>query len=107
MHLNEYQEQAEIYAPPRANAVMYLVPDLVAEAGEIAGKWAKYLLEGHFRDHIALKEDMKKELGDCLWFIAIIAEQFNLSLADVAVANLEKLKYRKQLNQIGGSGDDR
>lgn len=107
MQLNEYQQQAETYALTGAKGLMYLVPGLAAEAGEVAGKWAKYLRDGQFRDHVTLREDMKKELGDCLWFIAIIAEQFNLSLTDVAVANLEKLEDRKQRNQIGGSGDDR
>jgi len=107
MEFNEYQDRAETYALSTAKGLMYLIPGLAAESGEVAGKWAKYLRDAHFRDNSILKEDMKKELGDCLWFIAMIAEQFNIKLEDVAITNIDKLEDRKQRNQIGGSGDER
>ena len=53
------------------------------------------------------KKGLKKELGDVLWYISNLCTEFNFSLDDVALQNLEKLKIRASKGQISGSGDDR
>ncbi len=50
---------------------------------------------------------MKKELGDCLWFISILAFEAGLNLGEVAQENLDKLFSRKERGVLQGSGDDR
>ena len=47
------------------------------------------------------------ELGDCLWFLAMVADEFGMDLNDIAVANLDKLLKRKQNGTIKGDGDNR
>ena len=51
--------------------------------------------------------ELKKELGDVLWYLSALASYNGIDLDDVARANLEKLRSRKERNQIHGSGDNR
>ena len=104
--LDAYQEQAFTYAKPSAKGLMYLIPGLAAEAGEVAGVYAKFLRDAN-RDLYPIKEDLMKELGDCLWFVSSIAKLYNVKLSAVAQMNIEKLEGRFQRGTIGGSGDDR
>jgi MazG nucleotide pyrophosphohydrolase domain. len=53
------------------------------------------------------REEIKKELGDVLWYLAQICTELKLSLEDVAKTNLLKLKSRKERNKLRGSGDQR
>ena len=52
-------------------------------------------------------QEVKKELGDVMWYLANIADDFGLKLEDIAVANIEKLQDRKNRGVLGGSGDNR
>jgi NTP pyrophosphatase (non-canonical NTP hydrolase) len=63
---------------------------LVGEAGEVVEMYKKHLGHGHQMD----SEKLKKELGDVLWYIADLASCFDMNLADIAMANIEKLKKR-------------
>ena len=45
---------------------------------------------GYFTDENA--EEISKELGDVLWYIASIATELNISLAVIAEDNMEKLR---------------
>jgi NTP pyrophosphatase (non-canonical NTP hydrolase) len=51
--------------------------------------------------------ELKKELGDCLWFIAGICYSQNISLEEIAIQNLAKLASRKERGVIDGNGDNR
>ena len=42
-----------------------------------------------------------------LWYIAVIADYFDVALDDVARLNLAKLADRQNRSMLGGSGDDR
>ena len=61
--------------------------------------------EGRFDDGV--RDDLRLELGDVLWYVAQLATELDLDLADVAAANLEKLASRAARNVIAGSGDQR
>ena len=104
--LDAYQDQAYTYAQPSAKGLMYLIPGLAAEAGEVAGVYAKFLRDTN-RELNPIQEQMMKELGDCLWFVASIAKLYNVKLSDIAKMNIEKLEGRLQRGTIGGSGNER
>lgn len=86
----------------------YLALGLVGEAGEAAEKIKKFLRgdDGEiFSDE--RREDMKKELGDVLWYIARLSDELNIKLSDIAQLNHDKLTSRKKRGQIKGNGDNR
>ena len=102
MELNEYQAIADETRLPTAD-LEYLLMGFVGEVGEFYSLLAKSI-----RDETDWDVDkVKKELGDCLWFIATISADFGLSLNEVAQANIDKLNSRKIRNVLTGSGDDR
>jgi len=87
--------------------IVYPTLGLVNEAGELAGKVKKI-----FRDKAGVisetdREALKYELGDVLWYLAQIATELDLSLEDIAQANIDKLTSRLERNQIQGEGDYR
>ena len=109
MKLNDYQTQAAktaIY--PEYRSLDYLIPALAAEAGEIAGKWAKHLRDDdQYAPTVALNRALATEAGDVLWVLAMLCSELGWTLSDVASANLKKLADRKQRGKLSGSGDHR
>lgn len=83
----------------------YLALGLGGEAGEIQNK-IKKVLRGDYPAE-AIREDLQAELGDVLWYLAVLADALGLSLAEIAQANLDKLASRQQRGQLRGSGDAR
>lgn len=104
MKLNQYQDLARTTRLPTAG-VTYALLNLAAEAGEVCGKVAKHIRDGGSRE--ALREHLKKELGDVLWQLAAVADDHNLTLEEIAEANITKLGGRVVKGTLGGSGDDR
>lgn len=87
--------------------IVYPTLGLVNEAGEVAGKIKKI-----FRDKAGViseadREALKYELGDVLWYLAQICTELDLTLEEVAEANIEKLFSRLERGQIQGDGDNR
>lgn len=80
---------------------------LVGESGEVADKFKKIYRDrnGEFTDDD--RQNIKKELGDVLWYINALCCYLDISLDDLAQANLDKLLDRKARNVLGGSGDNR
>ena len=109
MQLNDYQNIAKETLLSSANTLPYLAAGLAAEAGEVAGKYAKYLRDSDKRpsEYIKLKQDLLKELGDVLWFVAIMSNYLGYTLEEVAHLNLYKLESRQQRGTLKGSGDER
>lgn len=86
---------------------MHLVLGLVGEAGEVAEK-VKKLIRDQDSDLARLdRDDMAAELGDVMWYTAVLANFLDLSLNDVAQRNIDKLADRQRRAVIGGSGDNR
>lgn len=86
---------------------MHLVLGLVGEAGEIAEK-VKKLVRDKNSDLAPLdRDDMAAEIGDVLWYAAVLANFLGLSLNEVAQPNVDKLADRQRRAVIGGSGDSR
>ena len=109
MDFNTYQKNARLTAqyPNLGSNYVYPTLGLVGEAGEVAEKVKKVIRDkkGVFDDES--KKGLKKELGDVLWYVSNICTEFNFSLDDIALQNLEKLKLRAAKGKISGSGDDR
>jgi NTP pyrophosphatase (non-canonical NTP hydrolase) len=100
---NMYQERAWNYALPNAKDDYYLLTGIQGEVGELSSLFAKA-----YRDEKELPvENIKKELGDILWFVASMAYYWGWTLGDVAQTNLDKLESRKQRGTLSGSGDER
>ena len=53
------------------------------------------------------KSELMKEVGDCAWFIAGIADCFGFTLEEVMQQNLDKLASRRERGVIDGNGDNR
>lgn len=79
-----------------------LVLGLNGEAGEVAEKVKKEI-----RDDTDNTEDIKDELGDVLWYIAVIADQLGYPLSKIADDNFEKLVDRDERGKLQGDGDQR
>ena len=65
---------------------------LAGEAGELLTAYKKYLRDGEA--HQLYNSSIIEELGDLLWYLANTASKFNLSLDEIAKANLLKVKSR-------------
>lgn len=121
MKLNEYQERAMSTCMETSANPLYMLFMLGEEVGELQGKFSKAIRKGWISFHDnqmrvnALSVDrkeisewidlVKKELGDCLWGIAGVANVFSWSLEDVGQGNLDKLAARKAMGTIDGNGD--
>ena len=82
---------------------------LAGETGEVLEKIKKMIRDknGVFSPTPEDIAELKKELGDVLWYLSALAFYNGIDLDDVARANLDKLRNRKERNQIHGSGDNR
>lgn len=109
MKFNQYQHftaETAIY-PTLGHPIVYPALGLAGEAGEVAEKVKKLC-----RDHDGVinterRNALCKELGDCLWYISETARQAGLSLNDVAIQNIAKLRDRKDRKVLHGEGDNR
>jgi NTP pyrophosphatase (non-canonical NTP hydrolase) len=108
MDFNEYQKlakQTAVYPPE--HGLTYALMGLGGEGGEILNKYKKVIRDQNCVMTSENKEDMKKELGDVLWYVAAIASEIGVELQDVAQDNINKLFSRKKRGKLKGSGDDR
>jgi NTP pyrophosphatase (non-canonical NTP hydrolase) len=108
MELDHYQEAATRTAIYGAvHQVVYPALGLASEAGEVAGKVKKILRDRDGDLDPAAVEALADELGDVLWYVAVLARDLNLSLDAIAERNLAKLASRQRRGRLGGDGDDR
>jgi len=88
MNFNEYQKLAKRTAKD-LNLTEFAL-GLGGEAGECQEIVKKVVFHGHELDH----EKLVKELGDVLWYLALLAETIGVELEEVAKVNIDKLKER-------------
>lgn len=50
------------------------------------------------------RDDLRKELGDVLWYVAAVASDFGFSLDEIARANIDKLAERYPHGFVKGGG---
>jgi NTP pyrophosphatase (non-canonical NTP hydrolase) len=105
MEFNDYQEKVLKFRMESGDPI-YAMIGLSGEVGELHSLVAKAIRDG-IKDEADFEINVKKELGDILWFIAAIADDFETSLDEIANINYYKLKDRFNRNAVGGSGDAR
>ena len=93
MRLDEYQELALRTAGHREGEkekLTYTALGLMGESGEVAEMVKKAFYHGHPLN----REALSKELGDVLWYVAVMADGLGLDLGQIAAENIEKLRAR-------------
>ena len=127
MDFKEYQEKAMTTCLHVSANFSYMMLNLVAELGELAGKIGKairkeqmcigggndkvnelcYAADLANEDVLEKEQEMMKEAGDVLWQFSGLCTVMGWSLEEVAQMNLDKLASRKQRRVIDGNGDNR
>ena len=106
MNFNEYKKLARSTAVyPEEHKVVYPALGLCGEAGEVADKIKKTIRGDSSLDEVT--GSIAGELGDVLWYLAILADDLGVELEDVAKWNVDKLQRRMKSNKIKGDGDNR
>ncbi len=105
----EYQNKAaETAIFPKEKALEYLTLGLVGESGEIANKAKKLLRDGADREEFHAKLNaIGHEIGDVMWYCAMLAKEVDMNLGRIMEDNLDKLADRKARNRLQGDGDNR
>lgn len=103
---NEYQQLAmrtndELNTPRLTNAISncntitiaQLINGVLGLTGE-AGEVSDLVKKGIFHEKGIDLKHLKKELGDCAWYLAMICDACGFALDDVMQTNIDKLKAR-------------
>lgn len=95
MQFNDYQRRVrdtdQRPGKQREDTVVHLL-GLAGEAGSVVGSYKKYIRDGAADSRWKLR--MREELGDVLWYVAIVTDHLGLNLDEVAAANLDKTRSR-------------
>lgn len=110
MDFSDYQDRAEETAifpdelPDFVNTgQVYTVLGQAGESGEISEKMKKAIRE----DDEQYIQEMRDEVGDVLWYLSQVCEEFDWDMGDVAQENIEKLQDRQRRGKLEGKGDSR
>jgi len=109
MDLNTFQTaslQTAIY-PDKGFNFAYPALGLTGEAGEVADKLKKVIRDNDGVLTDPVRDAVAKELGDVLWYLAVLAFEMDYTLDEIAQINLDKLNSRKERGVLSGSGDNR
>ena len=108
MEFNDYQNKARSTAMyPKDQGLVYCTLGLTGESGEVSDKVKKLIRDKGGECSQTDREDLAKELGDVLWYIANLSFELGFDLESIAASNLNKLSSRSQRGVLGGEGDDR
>tara|TARA_R110000851_G_scaffold42983_1_gene106683 strand:- start:356 stop:667 length:312 start_codon:yes stop_codon:yes gene_type:complete len=103
MHLNKYQIEA--YETALYQHTMYPIVSLGVEAAELADLFIKPRLRGDGKQPTV--QEIIGEAGDVLWNLAALLQDEGITLEEVAIANLDKLRDRKARGVLQGNGGGR
>jgi NTP pyrophosphatase (non-canonical NTP hydrolase) len=110
MTFDDYQKQAlttALKSDDEFKDMMHWVLGLNGEAGEVAEKLKKIIRDKNGEISETDKQELAKELGDVLWYLAVFAHDLGMSFDEIAATNLQKLADRQNRNMLRGSGDNR
>ena len=114
MNFNDYQKQAittDLSVGKGQDvlsiAFMDKVLGLLGESGEIAEKFKKILRDKNAQLTDTDCQELAKELGDVLWYIALLGHYLDVPLDEIATKNIDKLKSRHSRGTLSGNDDNR
>jgi NTP pyrophosphatase (non-canonical NTP hydrolase) len=109
MTFDDYQKAAlrTARAHNDRDELFHLVLGLVGETGEVAEKFKKWIRDLESDEARLDSAALGKELGDVLWYLAVLASYLGISLETIASSNIAKLADRAKRDVIGGEGDNR
>jgi NTP pyrophosphatase (non-canonical NTP hydrolase) len=107
--MNEYQKSAMVTADgiPENLRIIYPALGLAGETGEAIEKIKKVIRNHAGKFSQESRKEIAFELGDIMWYVAVLANNLGFKLSEVAEMNIEKLKDRKERGVINSQGDHR
>lgn len=106
-----YQNRAKLTAVyPKQTIIdnlVYLALGLAGESGETANKIKKTIRDDNGVLTDERKDQIVDEMGDVLWYLAMLCYELNTTLESVAVHNLAKLRKRQRDNTLHDDGNTR
>ncbi len=109
MTFNDYQKESNKTAiyPDKGNNFVYPVLGMMGEAGEVAEKIKKVWRDKNNIVSDDDKNEIKKEMGDVLWYLSQLATELGIDFDDVANTNILKINSRLERHKLNGDGDNR
>ncbi|MCI8444202.1 MAG: hypothetical protein HFJ37_03415 [Clostridia bacterium] len=97
---NEYQMIAtrtlnETIRKSRRERVKYICLGLLEETGEVVAEIRKAYYKGNFHEKTLDKNSIKKELGDVLWYLALVCNDQGLKLGEKYQVDRKKMAVEK------------
>jgi NTP pyrophosphatase (non-canonical NTP hydrolase) len=110
MTLNEYQTEAlmtALWSGDEMKDLAHWVLGVTGESGEIAEKVKKIIRDFDGKLSEDAKKELMKEIGDVMWYLAVLSENLGYTFEEVGKKNITKLRDRQARNKLHGSGDNR
>ena len=109
MTFDEYMKKSAVTAnyPDMEHNIYYPTIGLAGEAGEVANKVKKIMRNDGGVTTYTSRLAIADELGDCIWYIAALCRELNVSMDWVAEKNIVKLYDRLERGKLQGDGDKR
>jgi NTP pyrophosphatase (non-canonical NTP hydrolase) len=116
MTLDEYQTKAlttdsfkDGDTAPNVTDPAYIskILGLVGESGEVAEKFKKIIRNDNGVMSEEQRQELIKEVGDVLWYVAVLGKYLGADLETMGQRNLDKLADRDKRGVIKSKGDNR
>lgn len=93
MTFNEYQGLAMRTSNKDLTPEQHTFNAMLGLAGE-AGECCDLVKKHYFQDGREIRDKLIDEISDCMWYIAEAASAIDVSMDDIAMHNVEKLRRR-------------
>ena len=89
----DYQEKIKRTMNNKLTSIERISMLCMGIAGE-SGEMIDYLKKAYFHDHTLSFDILKNEIGDILWYLGNICNEYNFDLSEIMQLNIDKLKKR-------------
>ena len=93
MDFREYQKLAMVTKKPFEDVKDQIIDALLGMSGEV-GEIHEDFKKHYSRGKVIERDDLIKEIGDVLWYLAEMCDAHSIELEECAVRNIAKLKAR-------------